>query len=528
MYVVEQLSTGRRRALKLMLPELVENPRSRERFEQEARVASRVDSDHIVEVIAAGIDASTGAPWLAMELLEGETLGARLEREGRLTPEATLEVFRQLCHGLGAAHAAGLVHRDIKPENVYLAVPRREGVPFTLKVLDFGIAKLTEDARAAGGTTGAIGSPLWMAPEQTSSESVTPAADVWAIGLVAFTALTGKYYWRTANIDGGQLQALLREVVMEPLAPASARAAEFGAYGCLPPGFDDWFAQAVHRDPSQRFADASRAFAAFEPLLSSGVLAVSAHPSRTSIPLSIAHTAPSAAAPQKKSRAGLWLVVFALVAIFGAVLVVGGSGLIFGLWQSGVFDETVPGTTTKPAAVGAASADTASAEGVPPVASGTATAGGPETAGKGSAGGKAGAGSPPSGTAEANAGAGAATATAAASGSSAPTASAAPSASATGGDVVAMESDKGPVRDYKLSWLRDKITQCWKGNEGAQPDAGSFTASITVSLNGLGQTQQIFVSPTTYPKFRGCAVIRTSEHPFGKGPVEKKTFTINL
>lgn len=150
-YVAEQLSTGRKRALKLLLPSLVESERSRERFEQEARVASRIASDHVVEVVSAGVDPASGAPWLAMELLEGETLAGRVERAGPLPPAETLEVMRQLCHALGAAHASGLVHRDIKPENLFLARPRRDGVPFTLKILDFGIAKLTEDVRARGG-----------------------------------------------------------------------------------------------------------------------------------------------------------------------------------------------------------------------------------------------------------------------------------------------------------------------------------------------------------------------------------------
>lgn len=122
-YVVEQLSTGRKRALKLLLPSLTENEKSRERFEQEARIASRIDSDHVVEVVAAGVDPTTHAPWLAMELLEGETLAERITRGGPMRPVEVLEVMRQLCHGLGAAHATGLVHRDIKPENVFSPRP---------------------------------------------------------------------------------------------------------------------------------------------------------------------------------------------------------------------------------------------------------------------------------------------------------------------------------------------------------------------------------------------------------------------
>ncbi len=520
-YVVEQISTGRKRALKLMLPELVQNPRSRERFEQEARVASRVDSDHIVEVIGAGVEAATGAPWLAMELLEGETLSARLAREGRLAPDAVVEVISQLCHALGAAHAVGLVHRDIKPDNVYLCVPRREGVPFTLKVLDFGIAKLTEDARAAGGTTGAIGSPLWMAPEQTSSDAVTPAADVWAVGLIAFNLLTGKLYWRTANHDGGHLQALLREVVMEPLDPAGARAQELGAPATLPPGFDAWFSRAVARDPTARFPDASHALAAFTPLFGLAAAGAAAHGLATSsgslpsLPAT-AHSASAAPVPRPagKSGAGRLLLGLAVVGLLGLFLVLGASGVLWGLWESGWLDEATPTVASAASDAGAPTAEAPGAEVVAPEASGVAASAEKTPQGN-------------TKTKPASAGTaqpGVATPTAASGATPAPSASAV----ASGGDVIALEADKGPARDYKSGWLHTKIQSCWKGNEGAKPDAGHFTANITVTLNKLGQTSKILVSPQTYPKFKGCAIIRTSEHPFGKGPEETKTFTINL
>ncbi|MEZ4224783.1 MAG: serine/threonine-protein kinase [Polyangiaceae bacterium] len=261
-YVAEQLSTGRRRALKLMLPSLVDSPRTRERFEQEARVASQIASDHVVEVVAAGVDAASGAPWMAMELLDGETLSARIARSGPLPLAETWEVFRQLCHALGAAHAVGLVHRDIKPDNLYLAAPRREGIPFTLKILDFGIAKLTANVQSAGDATRAVGSPMWMAPEQTSAGAVQPSADVWALGLVAFHCLTGRCYWRAGNSESATLQELLREVVIDPLEPASQRAAALGVAHLLPPSFDDWFANAVARDPNARFPEANAAMAA--------------------------------------------------------------------------------------------------------------------------------------------------------------------------------------------------------------------------------------------------------------------------
>jgi serine/threonine protein kinase len=177
-YVVTQEATGRTRALKLMHPQTVENPALRAKFIQEARIGARVQSEHIIDVVDAGVDAETGVPWLAMELLEGEDLGALLARRGRLDPREVAAIFEQLCHAVGAAHAAGIVHRDLKPDNIFLAATKRTGDGFTLKVLDFGIAKLVEEARTSA-NTGALGTPFWMAPEQTDRRAnISTSTDV--------------------------------------------------------------------------------------------------------------------------------------------------------------------------------------------------------------------------------------------------------------------------------------------------------------------------------------------------------------
>jgi len=366
-YVVEQLSTGRKRALKLMLPSVVENPRTRERFEQEARVASQIASDHVVEVVAAGIDGTSGTPWLAMELLEGETLSARIARGGPLAPVETLEVFRQMCHALGAAHAAGLVHRDIKPDNIYLAAPRREGVPFTLKILDFGIAKLNENAQSGGDTTRAVGSPLWMPPEQTSAGAVLPTADVWALGLVAFHCLTGRNYWRSGNSEHATLQELLREVVIDPLEPASRRSAALGVAHLLPEGFDAWFAHTVARDPRERFPDAAATLAALVPVLS-GAGAWSAPPvaaTTAGTHASAAATLPRAVPTRSSSSKGLVVGLVAFLGL-GVLGVIGVAAFV--VLGAGYYVASEPVSSAAPVS---ASATTPSAA---PEATGSATA----------------------------------------------------------------------------------------------------------------------------------------------------------
>ena len=262
-YLAEQLSTGRQRALKLMHFGMASSPELREKFTLEARVGARIASEHVVEVVGAGVDAATGTPWLAMELLVGDDLATTVRRHGPFTLAESAAILGQVCHALGAAHSAGIVHRDMKPENVFLAHSKRAQEAYTVKVLDFGIAKLLEEARA---NTGAIGSPLWMAPEQTErSADISPATDVWALGLLAFHMLTGRPFWLAARGDereGGGVRGFFRELVLEPIPPASERARELGAAVALPGSFDTWFARAVAREPHDRYADATEAYAA--------------------------------------------------------------------------------------------------------------------------------------------------------------------------------------------------------------------------------------------------------------------------
>lgn len=254
LYVAEQLTTGRQRALKLMHPTFVDSPELREKFALEARVGARIESEHVIEVVAAGVD--DDVPWLAMELLVGSDLAAELKKRGHFSREEVARILGQVGHALGAAHRAGIVHRDLKPENVLLAETRRMSESYTVKLLDFGIAKVVEAARSAN--TGAVGTPLWMAPEQSERDAqITPSTDVWAFGLVAFKLLTGRSFWLSGGGEG--VAAVLRELIIDPIPSASARARELGVAELVPAGFDAWFAQCVCRDPAGRFVDATAA-----------------------------------------------------------------------------------------------------------------------------------------------------------------------------------------------------------------------------------------------------------------------------
>jgi serine/threonine protein kinase len=283
-YVAVQGSTGKQRALKLLRSEFTRDLKTRERFEQEARVASRIASEHIVEVLSAGIEPTTDTPWIAMELLEGSDLAVYQRERGVVVLSETRQILGQIGHALGAAHRAGVVHRDLKPENVFVAKTHQRDRNLVVKVLDFGIAKIVAEARAAQHDTAAVGTPRWMAPEQAdSSGHISPATDVWAFGLLTFWLLTGQLFWRSANGQGG-VMGMMREVLFDPLPLASVRAAELGVRSELPAGFDVWFARATMRDPTQRFADAAAAADALDAVLAGARFSSNAPPGATPAP----------------------------------------------------------------------------------------------------------------------------------------------------------------------------------------------------------------------------------------------------
>jgi serine/threonine protein kinase len=248
-YVATQLATGRQRALKVMRADLVQDPKLRQRFEQEAKVGARIESDHVVDVVDAGVDGPTGMPWLAMELLEGENLGERVTRAGAMSVAEARDVLDHVAHALSAAHREGVVHRDLKPENVFVANPKRANESTVVKVLDFGIAKVVADARPTG--TAPIGTLLWMAPEQAESDgAIGPATDVWSFGLLAFYVLAGRSFWD----ESASAATMIKRLVVEPIPKASERAAKQ-----LPRGFDAWFSRCVARNPKERFASIDEA-----------------------------------------------------------------------------------------------------------------------------------------------------------------------------------------------------------------------------------------------------------------------------
>ncbi|MBL9025218.1 MAG: protein kinase [Myxococcales bacterium] len=251
-YEVIHSETKRRRALKLLLPILVSDPDARARFLQEATITADIESESLVETFDAGVDAATGCPFIVMELLRGESLGARLAAGRRLDPRQALEVLRQLAAALEKTHAAGVVHRDLKPDNLFLC--EKEDGTVRVKVLDFGIAKIIQQASKSRNTVN-IGTPLYMAPEQIDGGRIDRRADVYSLGHVAYELLTGESYWEEELRRAPSTLVLLRWMEGPLPEPPSVRAGRRGlAVGVA---FDAWFSRATARRPADRQATAT-------------------------------------------------------------------------------------------------------------------------------------------------------------------------------------------------------------------------------------------------------------------------------
>jgi eukaryotic-like serine/threonine-protein kinase len=274
LFEAEHVIAGARVALDLLAPGLVQRSSERRLFELEAMVALRLDSEHIVKVYDAGLDDVTGSPFLATELLVGETLAERVERSGPLPPADALALLRAVARGLDAAHryhtnegvAQPIVHGDLRPENLLLAT-RRNGTSL-VKILDLGITKRfsarTEVSREKRGT------PFYFAFEQAAGGALSPQTDIWAFGLITYFALTARCYWPAATAPTFDSQALFAEIVSLPLALPSRRLRQEGSPIVLPVAFDRWLLRCIDRKPICRFASAGEAVEALERALGGG------------------------------------------------------------------------------------------------------------------------------------------------------------------------------------------------------------------------------------------------------------------
>jgi tetratricopeptide (TPR) repeat protein len=294
-YRARDTRLGRDVAIKVIPAELARDPERIRRFEQEARAAGALSHPNVCAIFDLGVH--EGAPFVVMELLEGQSLRARLDA-GPIPARKAIDYAAQAAHGLAAAHEKGTVHRDLKPENLFLTKDGR------VKVLDFGLAKLTrpegpaaageEPVSIAATETGAIlGTVGYMAPEQVLGQPADARSDLFALGAILYELLTGK-----RAFHGATYVETLHAIINQEPAPLSASGRE------IPPGLEPIARRCLEKKPAERFQSASDLAFALE---ASGVSPAG----------SVAAAAAAATTRKPRTRAGA-IALAALVLVIGA------------------------------------------------------------------------------------------------------------------------------------------------------------------------------------------------------------------
>ncbi len=238
----------RKVALKAMRPALITSDSAKKRFLREAKTTASIKHDHIVTIFQVGED--RGAPFLAMEFLEGESLDDRMKREKRLPVAEVLRIGREIAEGLAAAHEHGLIHRDIKPGNLWL-----EGKRGRVKVLDFGLARAAGDETHLTQTGAIVGTPAYMAPEQAHGEAVDARCDLFSLGCVLYRVGTGELPFK-----GRDTMSVLLALTQDQPRPPGELNAE------LPPALSELILKLLAKKRDERPPSAEAVVAAIQAI----------------------------------------------------------------------------------------------------------------------------------------------------------------------------------------------------------------------------------------------------------------------
>ncbi|MBA3768813.1 MAG: serine/threonine protein kinase [Acidobacteria bacterium] len=247
-YRARRLHIGDEVAVKILLKQYVASPEAIERFRREARAAALLRHPNIVGIYDFGEARGEDAPaYIVMELVEGISLRDLIRRESNLAPARAVSLMRDICAGVGAAHKRNIVHRDLKPDNIIVQPPQDAGERETVKVVDFGIAKLrdvqTELSLTQDGAV--MGTPYYMSPEQCRGEPLDPRSDVYSLGVMLYEMLTG-----VPPFEGTTVASLITKHLTE--APPS-----ISLQPGVSPALDAVYKRALAKDKNTRQADAT-------------------------------------------------------------------------------------------------------------------------------------------------------------------------------------------------------------------------------------------------------------------------------
>jgi serine/threonine-protein kinase len=246
-------------ALKIIRQDLAQDDETIGRFVTEAKAASAIGSEHIVQVFDFG-KLPDGATYLVMEYLEGLTLGEAMDAEGGLALEDAIGITIRVAAALSAAHAVGVVHRDLKPDNVFL---QRGEEGWFVKVLDFGIAKVMNSSQKLTAVGSVIGTPHYMSPEQATGARTDERTDIYSLGVILYEMACGK-----VPFDAESPLAVISMQVTEQPAPLGKR---MPAGRTLPKGYEAVVMKCLAKDPNERFTNMNDVRAALERIAEGGV-----------------------------------------------------------------------------------------------------------------------------------------------------------------------------------------------------------------------------------------------------------------
>ena len=317
-YKASQPAMNRMVAIKILHPKLAGRKDLTSRFRREARAMSQLTHPNTAKVFMYGEAEEDGSLYIVMEFLEGKNLNQTVRKEGPLPTERAIPILIQVCGALQEAHDLGIVHRDLKPENIFLS--KQGGIQDYPKVLDFGLAKVTERQMQPGSVIltqeGMVfGTPEFMSPEQAQGRVLDARSDIYSLAVILYEVLTGKLPFSARTP-----MEYIQKHVMEPAVPLNDRVPERK----FPKGLEDVLALALKKKPDERYQSAAEFGEALRPY--GGAMAASLPQIRIAGPQVVVEQpgfanseAPTVATP-RSSGLGL-LVGVAVACLLGGVII---------------------------------------------------------------------------------------------------------------------------------------------------------------------------------------------------------------